>query len=288
MSFQRIIPVLAASAIVCFMLPAAAAETVIREGTIYATVDREPSGSVSVTKIESDLPESVNPAITAWIEQQSVDPGIERQDEGTLTMPLQVKYKVFENAEGEQSLGMEVGIAAYRVIQMTQSDDFPGRIPDELSGTTVDVKFELTAEGKPDNVRLDIPEDKRRALTVELKTHLLESIYGWRMQPVFLDGEVLKRTYTVPFTYAKESSEQLAEDQVSVDVRFKLRENGKVSGVRIESELPEGMNEEEVVQGVKEMLESNPNIRRSAEDGTLPYGINNLTVKLRVPATDKD
>jgi hypothetical protein len=272
----------------CFMLPAAAAETVIREGTIYATVDREPDGSMSVTKIESDLPESVNPAITDWIEQQSVDPGIERQDEGTLTMPLQVKYKVFESAAGEQLLGMEVGIAAYRVLQMTQSGESLGRVPDELSGTTVDVKFELTAEGKPDHVRLEVPEDKQHAMTTELKTHLLESIYGWRMQPIFLDGEVLKRTYTVPFTYAKASSEQLAEDRVPIDVRFKLLESGKVGWVRLESELPDGMNEERVERSVKEMLESNPNIRRSAEDGTLPGGINTLTVKLRVPAAGTD
>ncbi|MBW3567653.1 MAG: S9 family peptidase [Proteobacteria bacterium] len=91
---------------ILFSLQLFAKDELIRTGNIIAVLDRQEDASVTVRNIETDLPESIHPAIRNWLGRQETDAFFADQDARTLS--LNVTYHVFESDDGNQSLAFRI------------------------------------------------------------------------------------------------------------------------------------------------------------------------------------
>lgn len=91
---------------ILFSLQLSAKDELIRTGNITAVLERQEESDVTVRSIDTDLPESVHPAIRNWLDKQETGSFFADQDVRTLS--LNVTYHVFESDDGNQSLAFKI------------------------------------------------------------------------------------------------------------------------------------------------------------------------------------
>lgn len=146
-----------------------AAEEVIREGEIYATVELAPDGGIQVLDVYSDLPADVHPDIKRWLETQTV---VLADAAAESPRVIEVHYEVIEQEDKAQALAMAI-------------TDSNATLPDVASkGIPVQVRVYIRADGTVTSVEpeSDLP---RGVSQEELEQTVAESIES---DPVITDA----------------------------------------------------------------------------------------------------
>lgn len=114
-----------------FALPVAA-EEVIREGEIYATVELARDGGIHVLDVYSDLPADVHPDIKRWLERQTI---VLADVAAESPRVIEVRYEVLEQQDKSQALAMAI-------------TDSNASMPEAASkGIPVQVRVHIRADG---------------------------------------------------------------------------------------------------------------------------------------------
>lgn len=157
------------SLLALMLVASAAAEEVIREGEIYATVEIAPDGGIQVLDIYSDLPADIHPEIRRWLEGQTI---VLADVAAESPRVIEVRYEVIEQDNNTQALAMAI-------------TDSNATMPEAAAkGIPVQVRVHIRADGTVTAVEpeSDLPQGVSRE---ELEQTVAESI---ERDPVITDA----------------------------------------------------------------------------------------------------
>lgn len=166
----------------------AADETASGEGQLHAIVEILPDGEIDVVRIVGDLPEAIHPEIALWLKDQAIQLAVDQTDEAPSRTTVQIAYRLIEDADGGQGVVLDLvasGVAA------------PAELPAAAPGDDIDVRVQVSREGKVEWVRpLEAlpPGVSEKVLEAAVRADIENDP---EVQRAAEEGRLEERTYTI-------------------------------------------------------------------------------------------